>query len=126
MRRHAFGLIGIVFLIGAAIGLAQSGINDAQNSMLASILLRVGLVLGAIWLAYPQLEQLFQRVPPWLVAVVGLALLVVVVRPKAIFAVAPILGAVAVLQFFGWLMRPLPQPKRKPSQRRKSDDEARL
>jgi hypothetical protein len=73
------------------------------------------MVLSAIWLAYPQLKQIAQRVPPWMIACIALAVLIIVVRPKAIFALAPVLAAIAVLQFFGWLFKPLPQKKRSAS-----------
>jgi hypothetical protein len=112
MRRHAFGLIGILFLALAIVGLVYAGSGGAQRSMAASICMRVGLVLGAIWLAYPQLKQIVERVPAWMMVSVGLAVAVLVVRPRAILAIGPVLLVIFVLQFLGWLFRPLPNPKR--------------
>ena len=112
MRRHALGIFAIAFLVAAGVRLYKIGVDDAQASMMTSVFLRVGLVLGAAWLAWPQLKQLAQRVPPWLMAVAFLALIIVMMRPRYILVLAPILAALAVLQFVGWLFRPLPRPNR--------------
>jgi hypothetical protein len=80
--------------------------------MMPGVCLRVGLVLGATWLAYPQLSRVAERFPPWLIGGFLLGALVVLIRPRAIFAVLPILAAIAFLQFLGWLFRPLPDARR--------------
>ena len=112
MRRHGFGFFGLLFMVAWAVGIHQAGTSNAEMSLATSVCLRVGLVLGAIWLAYPQVEELTARVPPWLVGCVLLALGVVIVRPRAIMAVGPILAAIAVLQFLGSAFKPMPRDKR--------------
>ena len=87
------------------------GVTD-ENIFLLSVFERVGIVLGLMWLAYEQVLKISQRSPPWLLGCIGLCLLVIVARPKAIVVVAPLLAAVAVLQFFGWLFKPLPNPRK--------------
>jgi len=72
----------------------------------------VGIVLGTMWLAYEQVLKISQRSPPWLLGCIGLCLLMIVVRPKVIVIIAPLLAAIAVLQFFGWLFKPLPNPRK--------------
>ncbi len=109
MRRILIGILALLFL-GAAVALHFS---DNDNSIyLLSICLKVGLVLGAICFAYDQVLKISQRSPPWLLGIIGVALLVIVIRPKAIVIVAPLLAGIAVLQFVGWLFKPLPNSRK--------------
>jgi len=112
MRRILMGVLALLFL-GAAGGIYLNGVTD-DNMFLLSVCQRVGLVLGAMWLAYEQVRKISQNSPPWLLGSIGLCLVVLVVRPKAILIVAPLLAVVAALQFFGWLFKPLPNPRKAP------------
>lgn len=116
IRRHIMGLFGIAFLLGYVGLMFVKGSSDSQWSMFASICMRVGLMLGAIWLAFPQVIGIGKRLrfPPWMIAALGVSGLVVAARPRMVVYLVPVLGAIAVLQFFGWLFKPLPNPKRKP------------
>ena len=105
MRRHAFGLIALMFLITAVFQGYQVGWSAMQESMPLSICLRVGLVLGAIWLAYPQLQQIGRRTPPWLVAATGVGILVLLIQPKAFRLLLPAVLLLAALQFVGRLFK---------------------
>ena len=87
------------------------GGHDDNTQWIMSVCLRVGLLLAAIWLALPQLAQLAQRMPPWLAGGTLLVGLLVAIRPRLIVYVAPLLAAMAVLQFWGWLFKPLPGAK---------------
>ena len=113
IRRHLMGLFGIVFLISGTGLLFLKGANDSQWSMFASICIRVGLMLGAIWLAFPQVVGLAKKFPPWLMVAIVTAGLVVAARPRMILYLGPVVAAIAVLQFVGWLFKPLPQSKSK-------------
>lgn len=112
MRRILLGILALLFL-GAAGAIYIRGVTD-ENIFLLSVCQRVGLVLGTMWLAYEQVLKIGRRSPPWLLGCIGLCLLVIVLRPKAIVIVAPLLALVAVLQFFGWLFKPLPNPHKAP------------
>jgi hypothetical protein len=110
-------MLAILFLAVAVPGVYRFFVHGPSDSdFLASVCLRVGLTLSAIWLAFPQLDELSRRVPPWLLACVGLGLLVVVIRPRAILTIGPVLAVIFALQFVGWLFKPLPKkkPPRKP------------
>ena len=113
IRRHIMGLLGIAsLLIGVGL-LVVKGASDSQWSMYASICIRVGLMLSAIWLAFPQVVGLAKRFPPWLMAAVGISAFVIAASPKRIVYLGPIVAAIAFLQFVGWLFKPLPNPKGK-------------
>ena len=77
MQRHGFGVFGLLFLAAYLALLLRFGTGDAEMSIITGICLRVGAVLCAIWLAYPQLVQISQRVPPWLIGCILLGALVV-------------------------------------------------
>ncbi|MBP86392.1 MAG: hypothetical protein CMJ64_06715 [Planctomycetaceae bacterium] len=111
MRRHLLGIFGICFLIGWICLLWVA--HDDDSRWVAAICMRVGFTLVAIWLAFPQAIELAQRFPPWLLACIGFGTLIVIVRPRALIYVLPGLGAIAVLQFVGWLFKPLPDPKKR-------------
>ena len=66
-----------------------------RQPALSGTCLRIGAVLGILWLAWPQLRQ----IPIWLVGVIGVALLVVLRYPKLLWAALP-------LSFVLWLLRP--------------------
>ena len=110
MRRHALGIIGCLFIVAAIVLLAKFGIDRSTESTLASICLRAGLVLTALWLAFPQLLSLVTRFPPWMIGSLVIGLGALVWRPRSIVVVGPLLGAIAVIQFVGWLFKPLPTP----------------
>lgn len=114
IRRHIMGLIGIACLAGGVGLLLAKGASDSQWSMFASICIRIGLMLSAIWLAFPQVVGLAKRFPPWLLAACGFTAVAVAARPRMILYLGPIVVLIAFLQFVGWLFKPLPNPRRKP------------
>ena len=113
MRRHAAGILALLLLATAGYGFARYGLNAEDSSFFWSSCWRVGLVLGAIWLAFPQLMKLTDTVSPAVLAVVGTIAVVVVVRPRTIIVLGPILVLLAILQFFGWLLKPPPKKSRR-------------
>ena len=121
VRHHLLGIIGLAFLTTGIGLLVAYGVNNSQWSMLASICVRVGLTLGALWLAFPQLVDLSTKVPTWLLVTIVIGGLIVIARPRTILYVAPALAAIAVLQFIGWIFKPLPTPQAKKSNRKSGD-----
>jgi len=116
MRRQLLGLFGLLLILSGGVILWNVGYNDSQWSMIANICLRAGLILAFIWLAFPQLIELFAKFPPWLI-VGGVGSLFVLARyPKAIVIIVPLFAILGLLHFSGWLFSPLPVPK-------KSDDD---
>ena len=119
MRRHLLGIFGICFLIGWICLLSFR--RDEDSVWVAAICMRVGFTLIAIWLAFPQAIELAQRFPPWLLGCIGFGTLVLIARPRYFIYVLPALAAISVLQFVGWIFKPLPNPpkRKKPAARSK-------
>jgi hypothetical protein len=90
MQRTLLGILAAALLAGSvaiwAIAPAQSNLQQAVG-----VMLRLGLVFGAMWMAIPNFTVIFTRVPPWLVAATFVGFSVVAFRPRLIVVVAPIL-----------------------------------
>ena len=106
MRRIVLGVLALLFLAASVVGLFQAGIAGGQASMATSIALRVGLVLGSSWLAYPQLQQLARKFPPWLMVSIAFGLVILLIQPKVFRLVLPLLVVVIAFQFVGRLFVP--------------------
>jgi hypothetical protein len=61
--------------------------------------IRVGLLLGALWLAWPQIAAFLTRTPRWLLVASGMALVACAVKPMLLIAAVPLLGLL-------WLLGP--------------------
>jgi len=66
-----------------------------------------------MWLAYEQVHEVIRRTPPWVMGGAALGLLMVVVRPRAIVAVGPLLAGAAALHWLGKFLKPIPKSKKK-------------
>ena len=107
MRRHALGVISILF-VAVGVRLLMFGADTGNDQVLAAPAMRIGLLLGAVWLALPQLAEMGSRVPPWLIACVAISGLIIAVRPRLAIYLIPVAVALAVVQFIGWLFKPPP------------------
>jgi hypothetical protein len=65
------------------------------------------LVLGALWLALPQIEGLLKRTPRWVLVSLAVALVILFLQPKLLLFALPIL---AVLWSSGWVWSLLKKP----------------
>jgi hypothetical protein len=64
MRRAALGLIaGFLLLIGVITWSSAPKTND--RDLFVGTCISAGLVLGALWLALPQLQSMLVRAPRW-------------------------------------------------------------
>jgi hypothetical protein len=105
VNRTHVGILGVV-CCAAAIVIA---LTAPEQEALRAACLRVGLLLGAFWLALPTKSRpaAWANVSPWAVVVIVVALLFV--RQMKVFI--PLLLVVGLLAFF---LRP--RPKKRPTQ----------
>ncbi len=108
LRRHALGIASVILLL-LALGLWWRWPQDSAAAV--AICVRAGLVLGAIWLALPQLSRLIAAVPVWMVFACGISALVLIARPRTIVFIGPALGSALLLHFLGWFLRQPPKRK---------------
>ena len=79
MIRTAIGILAIFLLLGGAfLYLFQ----PEANPIVVGMMIRVGAMLGVIWLAFPQLESLKGRLPTILIAVAFVCLAVAAAKPS--------------------------------------------
>jgi len=87
--------IGVIAIVLLAAGFF---LRDHSQATLSAACLRVGMVMGLLWLAHPQLE----RLPLW-ATVVGVVLALAILRwPKLVVIVLP-------LALVLWLLKPRAQ-----------------
>lgn len=91
-RRHAIGLIALVLLAtGGILHWRTNGSSGAMHDLRAACL-RIGPLMAAIWLAYPQLR----RVPVWLWYTLPVVVLALALRPKWLLVLVPLIAVVAI------------------------------
>ena len=106
LRRHSLGALALL-LVCAGVGIwFQTGSGQNQYLTLAGVLLRAGLVLGAVWLAFPQVTELLSRYPWWLLLAGGASLLLLIWRPRTAALVIPLLVLLVAIQWVGRLLQP--------------------
>ena len=98
IRRRLIGALSVFFLAGW-LGILFFQPWHGDGAAVAGILMRVGIVLFATWLALPELE----RIPKWMFAGLLGGTLIVVVRPPAVFIVVPALVLMWSLRGIGKL-----------------------
>jgi hypothetical protein len=91
MNRTALGLAALVLVAIGGIVVFR-GPADGSASGFAAGCLRVGFVLGALWLAWPQIMAFLARAPRWLLVASGLGLIVGAVRPWLLLIIVPVHG----------------------------------
>lgn len=102
-----FGLLSLALLVGATtVTLTGSGASvfgsGAASAFGTAAMVRIGLVLGAIWLAWDSLQRPARWFPPG-IAVAGIVgIVVIAAQPRLALAVIPLIG---VLIFVGSIAR---------------------
>ncbi len=99
MHRPTIGIIALVLLLGAG------GFwlwDDPSLYVWFSAFVRIGALMSALWLAFPQVS----RAPMWLFVVLGLVLapLVLIKNPRMLILVLVV--AVVVLKLRPWTSPP--------------------
>lgn len=103
-KRLLVGLLSLSCLIIA--GLIYATSPAAAQSPALAICVRVGLVLGAIWLALPQLRPVLDRLPLVFVAVVLVMMIIIAARPNLFRIVGSLVVIVGALMGISkWITR---------------------
>ena len=111
MRRHILGILALLFLVG---GVAFWIWPPRPGSMefLHGTCIKVGLVLAAIWAAYPQLV----RLPGWVFGAIVGVMVLAAIRPKVtgLILIAAVKYSAYLIPVFIllWFLRP--RGKKKP------------
>jgi hypothetical protein len=102
VRRKLLGLIALGFFAMAAIACLYPPLATYQGAGLMG--LRIGMVLGVLWLAWPDLD----RLPRWLWFAVPIGIVVIVYARGVLVYAAPLLASVlAVYLVYRRLRRPV-------------------
>ena len=88
MHRPTVGILAIVLLLVGGVLYFFGPSNERYQEWIGGCI-RVGAVLGALWLALPQLR----RLPNWMVPVIFAMCMVLALRPR-LFVVAFVLALV--------------------------------
>jgi hypothetical protein len=111
-RRHALGGLSLL-MFAAALGLWLWGGDAASTETMMSLCLRVGLLLGALWLALPQVLVIVARFPLWMIIGTLVMGLLVLVNPRLLAYAIPLMGLLLVFHVLGWFTRPLADAKKR-------------
>ncbi|MGO9108171.1 MAG: hypothetical protein ACLP9L_02960 [Thermoguttaceae bacterium] len=87
MRRHLLGLIALTSLVSAAV------LYGSPYQTAGTIGLRIGLVLGALWLAWPDLH----RLPRWVWYVLPIGFVVFTYARTYLVFLIPVFAVATIL-----------------------------
>jgi hypothetical protein len=90
MSRHTLGVVALLLLIVGGIAAVQ---HPESGAAFSGACVRVGMVLGAAWLAWPQIASLWKKTPRWLLIATGVGVAVCIVQPLWALAAIPVLAA---------------------------------
>ncbi|NND96036.1 MAG: hypothetical protein HKN47_01760 [Pirellulaceae bacterium] len=94
-RRNVVAVLSLLLMAG---GLAAWWLGEESWSTFASAAMgRIGIVLGALWLAWPSLRRPARWLPPGIAVGCVLGLIVLAAQPRLIVFVLPALGALTML-----------------------------
>jgi hypothetical protein len=90
MSRHTLGVVALLLLVVGGFIAVQ---HPEGGAAFSGACVRVGMVLGAAWLAWPQIASLWKKTPRWLLIATGVGVAVCVVQPLWALAAIPVLAA---------------------------------
>ena len=104
IQRTVVAAISLLCLVAAAFLLVYD--PDWQKNVMMAVCLRVGTLLGVIWLAMPQLRTVSDRVPALLMGGGLLLMVLLATRPKVFTVLGSVVVVITALAAIsGWLRR---------------------
>jgi len=98
-RRIVVGLLAVVLLVASAMTTFWLGQAGATN-FAAAASGRIGLVLAALWLAWPSLHRPASWLPPGIPVLCVIALAAIAAQPRLIVVAIPAIGILMLLATF--------------------------
>jgi hypothetical protein len=86
MNRTLLGILALACFVGGVVMLLAG-----RGGEVAGALIKVGSVLGALWLALPSITGILSRTPKWVLTAAVIGIIVCVVRPQLLLIVVPLL-----------------------------------
>lgn len=103
MRRLMALAISIAMLVVAL--LAWWFLTDSRGKFMAAACGRVGLVMGALWLAWPSLKRPANWLPASVPMIGVVALIVIAAQPRLIIPAIPLVGSLIAITAFAKAFR---------------------
>ena len=94
-RRLLTLVISISLLVGSLLAWLYG--DPGWSTFASAALGRMGLVLGALWLAWPSLRRPASWLPPGIAVACIIGLMVLAARPRLVVVVIPIIGGLTML-----------------------------
>lgn len=113
MRRRLLGIIAATLIIVGVGGLVAGSDPGSQWHLFASAFVKSGFVLGALWLAFPQIAELSTRVPPWFLGALVIGGISIAIRPRSIVVIGPLLAALSFMQLLGKVLQSATTPAKR-------------
>ncbi|MEO1524633.1 MAG: hypothetical protein AAFX06_04315 [Planctomycetota bacterium] len=79
--------------------------SDSSGEFFAAACFRIGLVLGALWLAWPQLKRPARWLPASAPVIGVIGLIAIAAQPRLVFPAIAIVGTLITLSTFVQLFR---------------------
>jgi hypothetical protein len=92
-RRRIIGILSLVLLTGAVILVIRGGEGTQYTTLLAACV-RLGIMSGAVWLAFPQLT----RIPRWIAALGLVTFVLGAINPRTLPITVPLFFLVIVMR----------------------------
>lgn len=113
MQRILLGSLSLILLLVGLSGIFLAADPEGDQTFAYSVCLRLGLVLGAIWLALPEIRSISIKTSPAILLTLG-GLTVVALVSRQLYLLIPVLLFLGGLKFVHWLKTPF-RPKQAPS-----------
>jgi Na+-translocating ferredoxin:NAD+ oxidoreductase RnfD subunit len=98
-------VLGVIAAIMLSAGVALYAFFPAANPAVTAVLIRVGTVLGVVWLAFPQLKSAGQKVPGFIVCGLLGGLILMAARPNLFKVAAALIVLLIALSLLAKLLR---------------------
>ena len=89
-------LVIAIAMLGGALAAWKYG-DETWSTFASAAMGRIGLVMAALWLAWPSLQRPARWLPPGIAVACVIGLMVLAAKPRLIFVVLPAIGTLTVL-----------------------------